>query len=69
MMNYCAGLGSGFRLIPFTLTAPFGSRISAIMAGKANVPLTYLVIFAANTWIIESALPFTLSISHAESNA
>lgn len=64
IVNSLTPLQAGVRLIPFTLAAPFGSIISAILAKAAKIPPLYLVIFAAVLQVIGFSLLSTLPGTH-----
>lgn len=64
-----SALDAGFKLIPFTVLAPVGSVISAVLAGKVKVPPIYLVLIASCIQVIGFALLSTLPIAAAASSA
>ncbi|KAM0308687.1 hypothetical protein ACHAO8_009778 [Botrytis cinerea] len=64
-----SALDAGFKLIPFTVLAPVGSVISAVLAGKVKVPPIYLVLIASCIQVIGFALLSTLPIAAAVSSA
>ncbi|KAF7953324.1 hypothetical protein EAE96_006535 [Botrytis aclada] len=64
-----SALDSGFKLIPFTVLAPVGSVISAVLAGKVKIPPIYLVLVASCIQVIGFALLSTLPIKAAASPA
>lgn len=68
-MNHSTALSAGLRLIPFTVASPFGSAISATIAGKLKVPPIYMVICASCLQIVGFALLSSLSLSTKETNA
>lgn len=53
-------LMAGVRLLPFTVSAPLGSIMASIVAGKAKIPPIYLVIGASSLQVIGFALLSTL---------
>ncbi|KAE9365743.1 MFS multidrug transporter-like protein [Stipitochalara longipes BDJ] len=70
LVDQVSALNSGIRLIPFTLASPFGSGISAAVAGKAKIPPLYIVIFASVLQVVGftllSNLPTSSVTSHAQ---
>lgn len=60
---------AGVRLLPFTVSAPLGSIMASIVAGKAKVPPIYLVIGASSLQVIGLALLSTLPITNRTSQA
>ncbi|KAF7914938.1 hypothetical protein BELL_0327g00030 [Botrytis elliptica] len=64
-----SALNAGFKLIPFTVLAPVGSVISAILAGKVKIPPIYLVLIASCIQVIGFALLSTLPTAAAASPA
>jgi hypothetical protein len=63
VVNSISPLEAGIRLMPFTFASPFGSIISAVIAGKLKVPPIYMVIFASVLQIIGFSLLSTLPTS------
>lgn len=61
-----SGLNAGVRLIPFTITIPFGAILASILAGKLKIPALYIVISGSILQIIGfsllGTLPSTLEI-------
>ncbi|KAG8157943.1 hypothetical protein KVR01_012215 [Diaporthe batatas] len=60
IVNSLQPLDAGVRLIPFTLAAPVGSIVSAVLAKAAKIPPLYLVIFAAVLQVIGFSLLSTI---------
>ncbi|KAI3321485.1 hypothetical protein HD806DRAFT_523965 [Xylariaceae sp. AK1471] len=60
------GLNAGARLIPFTITIPFGAILESTLAGKLKVPALYIVIGGFLLQVIGfsllGTLPSTLDI-------
>lgn len=56
-----SSLTAGIRLIPFTVFAPVGSIVSAMLAGKAKIPPIYLVITASVLQVVGFTLLSTLT--------
>ncbi|CAG8958366.1 hypothetical protein HYFRA_00011043, partial [Hymenoscyphus fraxineus] len=69
VVNHATALSAGLRLIPFTVACPFGSAISATIAGKLKVPPLYMVICASCLQIFGFALLSSLPLSIEESRA
>lgn len=61
-----SGLNAGVRLIPFTITIPFGAILASILAGKLKIPALYIVIGGSILQVIGfsllGTLPTTLEI-------
>ncbi|KAI0150189.1 major facilitator superfamily domain-containing protein [Xylariaceae sp. FL1272] len=61
-----SGLTAGVKLIPFSITLPFGAIFASILAGKPKIPALYLVISGSLLQIIGfsvlGTLPTTVSI-------
>lgn len=62
-------LMAGVRLLPFTVSAPLGSIVASIVAGKAKIPPIYLVIGASSLQVIGFTLLSTLPITNRTSQA
>lgn len=69
VVNGLSPIQAGVRFIPFSLAAPFGSVVSAIMAKAAKLPLVYMIMFAAALQVIGFALLSTLATTKAVSPA
>lgn len=69
VVDQVSTLNAGIRLIPFTLASPFGSAISAAVAGKAKIPPIHIVIFASALQVVGFALLSTLPTSSVTTNA
>ncbi|KAI0396977.1 major facilitator superfamily domain-containing protein [Xylariaceae sp. FL0594] len=61
-----SGLEAGVKLIPFTITIPFGAIVASSLAGKLKIPALYIVICGSILqgigFSILATLPLTLSI-------
>lgn len=69
VVDNATALQAGLRLIPFTVFAPVGSIISAMLAGKMKIPPIYLVMAASSLQVIGFALLSTLSLTEITSSA
>ncbi|KAI1111251.1 major facilitator superfamily domain-containing protein [Nemania sp. NC0429] len=61
-----SGLNAGVRLIPFTITIPFGAILASTLAGKLQIPALYIVMGGSVLQVIGfsllGTLPSTLDI-------
>ncbi|KAH8166270.1 hypothetical protein CIB48_g1935 [Xylaria polymorpha] len=61
-----SGLNAGVRLIPFTITIPFGAILASTLAGKLKIPALYIVMGGSILQVIGfsvlGTLPLTLDI-------
>lgn len=69
IVNGLSPIEAGVRFIPFSLAAPFGSVVTAMLAKSAKIPIVYMILFAAVLQVVGFSLLSTLPTTHAVTRA